>query len=99
MQIFFIKLSADVKFLLNLFETKYHFNITKSSNIKQFMFCGTSHKKTLVLSVSKVSWVNKLLLETWQGPGKVESEIVNISSQVSNHLLISLTLVKWMSLL
>ncbi len=70
MQIFFIKLSADVKFLLNLFETKYHFNITKSSNIKQFMFCGMSHKKTLVLSVSKVSWVNKLLLETWQGARK-----------------------------
>ena len=40
MQIFFIKLSADVKFLLNLFETKYHFNITKSSNTKQLIFAG-----------------------------------------------------------
>lgn len=44
MQIFFIKLSADVKFLLNLFETKYHFNITKSSNSKQLIFCGLSNK-------------------------------------------------------
>ena len=61
MQIFFIKLSADVKFLLNLFETKYHFNITKSSNSKQLIFLWLEQQIILV-SVSFQSFSSQVQL-------------------------------------
>ena len=69
---YFIKLSADVKFLLNLFETKYHFNITKSSNISNSFFATTSC--LLFVSHSKVSWVNLT-----RGGSSRARERVNIS--------------------
>lgn len=68
---FLSNLVQMLNFLLNLFETKYHFNITKSSNIKQIIFCGLSHKRKLLsCQFPMFLWSTNYFLATWQGVRK-----------------------------
>ena len=66
MQIFFIKLSADVKFFIKLIRNKISLQHNQVFQHQATHFCGLSHKRKL-LSFANVSWVNKLFARNLTG--------------------------------
>lgn len=93
MQIFFIKLSADVKFFIKLIRNKISLQHNQVFQHQANHFLRLeSQKKTLVVSVSNVSLVNKLFSSNLTG-GQ-EKWRVSLSIFQAKFLLISLTHVK-----